>query len=150
MPICGLYFFYFLFSFQLRLFLSLAWSLLVPIEQPLGEKADWLDLIERYNFNLDQELKIAGFSRESFKNMIDLDNQGLVFLHNFYRGAIYGENNFFVVKINSYPTKDSSPRIGRIIRKISMNRALVEVFTVAGELKRTEVKVSSNFKFEYF
>ncbi len=114
-----------------------------------SEKTHWVALIEKYNPQLDLQLKRSGHSIEAFRAMIDLHNQALMFLYNFYKGNIYGTDNFFIGRLNSYPVRSSAPLIGRIVRKISLKSAVVEVITASGDLKRVEVEISSSFKFDY-
>ena len=113
-------------------------------------KIDFVTLIERYNPQFDLQLKKEGYSRDQFRRLINSNNRSLVFLKNFFWGKVYGENKFFVVELRSYFMDRSSPLIGRVIRKISQSRALVEVVTVSGDLKRVEVEIEAAFKFDYY
>ena len=115
-----------------------------------SEKANWIALIEKYNPQFDLQLKREGYSREGFHIIINSHNQSLIFLYNFYKGNIYGRNSFFVGTIEGYPTRSSEPLIGRIIRKVSQKRAMVEIVTVSGDLKQIEVEIESAFKFDYY
>ena len=117
----------------------------------LKEKINWVKLIGLYNPQLDFQLKREGYSREEFQKMVDVNNQAVEFLHNFYRGNIYGENSFFVGRLDSFPSRASvAPLIGRIIRKVSLRKAIVEVVTASGDLKKVEVEIESAFKFDYY
>ena len=69
-----------------------------------------VELIDIYNPNLEAQLKIReeysreGYSsRELFQKDIDLDNQSLWFLQNFYVGKVSGKKSFLWVKYRLFP-----------------------------------------------
>ena len=109
-----------------------------------------IDIIGIYNPKLDTQLKIEGYSRETFKRDIKLDNQALLFLQNFYTGSVNGKNGFFVGEIKSYSTSASTPLIGRIVRRTSGKTAIVEVITISGNIKKVEVEIEASFHFDFY
>ncbi len=114
------------------------------------KEVDLVNLIDRYNPRFNLQLEKEGYSRAEFQGLIVPSNQALLFLKNFYLGNIYGRNQFFVSGLNSYFMAPSAPLIGRVIRKVSQNRAVVEVVTVSGDLRKVEVEVEAAFTFDYY
>ena len=115
-----------------------------------AREVDFMNLIGRYNPQFDLQLKKEGYSRDKFQKLINHNNKALMLLKNFYFGDMYGKDQFFVSDLVSYFMAPSSPLIGRVIRKVSQRRAVVEVVTVSGELKRMEVEIEAAFKFDYY
>jgi hypothetical protein len=115
-----------------------------------AKEVNVMDLIDRYNPRFDLQLNKEGYSRDEFQKLINHNNKALMFLKNFYSGNIHGKHQFFVSNLVSYFMAPSSPLIGRVIRKVSQRRAVVDVVTVSGELKRMEVEIEAAFKFDYY
>lgn len=114
-----------------------------------------VDLIGVYNPNLDAQLKREGYSRdgyprELFQKDIDLDNQSLLFLQNFYAGNVSGENSFFVGKVSTHSSQSSVPVVGRIVRRTGRKTAVVEVVTLSGNVKKAKVVVEASFHFDFY
>ena len=114
------------------------------------KNVELVNLINMYNPRFDLQLEKEELSREDFRTLIVPDNPALVFLKNFYSGNIHGENQFFFVKMRSRFKKRSSPLIGRVVKKINQGKALVEVVTVSGNLKKVEVEIEAAFHFDYY
>lgn len=123
-----------------------------------GKKEDLqraVDLIGVYNPNLDAQLKREGYSRdgyprELFQKDIDLNNQSLWFLQNFYSGNVSGKNSFFVGEVQTYSPQSSVPVVGRIVRRTGRKIAVVEVINLTGDIKKMEVEVEASFHFDYY
>ena len=113
-------------------------------------EVDLVNLIDRYNPRFDLQLNKEGYSRDKFRELINPNNKALVFLKDFYLGNTYGNNQFFVSELNLHFMAPSSPLIGRVIRKISERRVLVEVVTLSGDLKKMEVEIEAAFTFDYY
>ena len=109
-----------------------------------------LELISVYNPKLDLQLKREGYSRETFQRKIDLDNQAVEFLQNFYTSNVRGKNSFFVGEIKAYATPSSVPLIGRIVRRTGRRTAIVEVITLSGNVEKAEVAVEASFHFDFY
>ena len=95
-------------------------------------------LICKSNFQ-NSDSAIQRTKNEEFLRSFKGDTAAL-FLHNFKNGDIGGENSFIVIRGTS--------SIGRVIKKISDNKLLIETIDSSGRLTKIEIEVGVNEKAE--
>ena len=53
-------------------------------------------------------------------------------------------------EVQTFSSQSSVPVVGRIVRKTGQKTAVVEVITLTGDIKQTEVEVEASFHFDYY